>query len=188
MVCWTRFRTKVCVKWCRGFQFSTRLHVIYLADATLKIWVELWLNFKWCLFMWYSVYLYSPWFMFLLELQIVLLIFIQKLVRCSDNFFYLPTSLKKYTTNIIYQLPIWYITKSNRYLDNVVIHHMELEEPAAMPCMIHIFFSFFLLKMSTQCICHLSQFSIFVFLTYFQTLIFQEFEIQNNRSSRHHSF
>ena len=104
------------------------------------------------------------------------------------QFFYLPTSLKKYTTNIIYQLPIWYITKSNRYLDNVVIHHMELEEPAAMPCMIHIFFSFFLLKMSTQCICHLSQFSIFVFLTYFQTLIFQEFEIQNNRSSRHHSF
>ena len=59
-----------------------------------------------------------------------------------------------------------------------MIHHMELEEPAAMPCMIHIFF-FFLLKMSTQCICHLSQFSIFVFLTYFQTLIFQEFEIQN---------
>ena len=104
------------------------------------------------------------------------------------QFFYLPTSLKKYTTNIIYQLPIWYIPKSNRYLDNVMIHHMELEEPAAMPCMIHIFFSFFLLKMSTQCICHLSQFSIFVFLTYFQTLIFQEFEIQNNRSSRHHSF
>ena len=104
------------------------------------------------------------------------------------HFFTCLLVLRSTHTNIIYQLPIWYITKSNRYLDNVVIHHMELEEPAAMPCMIHIFFSFFLLKMSTQCICHLSQFSIFVFLTYFQTLIFQEFEIQNNRSSRHHSF
>ena len=76
------------------------------------------------------------------------------------QFFYLPTSLKKYTTNIIYQLPIWYITKSNRYLDNVVIHHMELEELAAMPCMIHIFFSFFIENVYTM---HLSSLSIFNF-------------------------
>ena len=78
------------------------------------------------------------------------------------QFFYLPTSLKKYTTNIIYQLPIWYITKSNRYLDNVVIHHMELEEQARRPCHAWYTFSFhfFIENVYTM---HLSSLSIFNF-------------------------